>query len=198
MSQLKIGITGAHRTGKTTTMYALIERYPFKCRPLSFSASEVQKDMGYDSSIQSYDWETRKNIQTELLDAFIDEISSKRLSPFTLMDRTPLDFIAYTLLNAPDVLTEKDRMWVDSYINVAIKAINLYITDLVLIQPGIKLVEDAKSAPLDSVDAVAAIIYKFLLDPRITVRKHIIPSEMTNLDDRIKFIEGIFNDRSTL
>lgn len=187
-----IGLMGAHRTGKSTLCQALLSAGRGLLWEKEISISKMQKDLGYDSSNQSYDWDTRKSIQARLLAAFFKKIHE----PYTqsvvhhtvISERTPLDLIGYLVMNAPENPTAGDLEWIDNYIANCIALTNVNYSKVFLLQPGIEYVECATSAKEDSMDILNAIYLKTLLDPRLTVDRVIVPQEMTDLTERVLFV----------
>lgn len=187
-----IGLLGAHRTGKSTLCQALLSAGRGSFWEKEISISKMQKDMGYDSSNQSYDWETRKSIQSGLLDAFFKKLHEETIAHAVvanlITERTPLDLIGYLVMNAPENPTAEDLEWIDNYIANCIALTNVNYSKVFLLQPGIEYVECATSAKEDSMDILNAIYLKTLLDPRLTVDRVIVPQEMTDLTERVLFV----------
>ena len=187
-----IGLLGAHRTGKSTLCQALLSAGRGSFWEKEISISKMQKDMGYDSSNQSYDWETRKSIQSGLLDAFFKKLHEETIIRAVvanlITERTPLDLIGYLVMNAPENPTAEDLEWIDNYIANCIALTNASYSKVFLLQPGIEYVECATSAKEDSMDILNAIYLKTLLDPRLTVDRVIVPQEMTDLTERVLFV----------
>ena len=187
-----IGLLGAHRTGKSTLCQALLSAGRGSFWEKEISISKMQKDMGYDSSNQIYDWETRKSIQSGLLDAFFkkrhEETIVHAVVANLITERTPLDLIGYLVMNAPENPTAEDLEWIDNYIANCIALTNVNYSKVFLLQPGIEYVECATSAKEDSMDILNAIYLKTLLDPRLTVDRVIVPQEMTDLTERVLFV----------
>lgn len=187
-----IGLLGAHRTGKSTLCQALLSAGRGSFWEKEISISKMQKDMGYDSSNQSYDWETRKSIQSGLLDAFFKKLHEETITRAVvanwITERTPLDLIGYLVMNAPENPTAEDLEWIDNYIANCIALTNINYSKVFLLQPGIEYVECATSAKEDSMDILNAIYLKTLLDPRLTVDRVIVPQEMTDLTERVLFV----------
>ena len=187
-----IGLLGAHRTGKSTLCQALLSAGRGSFWEKEISISKMQKDMGYDSSNQSYDWETRKSIQSGLLDAFFKKLHEETITRAVvanwITERTPLDLIGYLVMNAPENPTAEDLEWIDNYIANCIALTNVNYSKVFLLQHGIEYVECATSAKEDSMDILNAIYLKTLLDPRLTVDRVIVPQEMTDLTERVLFV----------
>ena len=187
-----IGLLGAHRTGKSTLCQALLSAGRGSFWEKEISISKMQKEMGYDSSNQSYDWETRKSIQSGLLDAFFKKLHKETITRAVvanwITERTPLDLIGYLVMNAPENPTAEDLEWIDNYIANCIALTNINYSKVFLLQPGIEYVECTTSAKEDSMDILNAIYLKTLLDPRLTVDRVIVPQEMTDLTERVLFV----------
>lgn len=196
-----IGLMGAHRTGKSTLHDVLTQDinnqrvHQFSSIPVSISS--WQREIDYRSSNQSYAWEKRKLIQTRLFHRFEQTLAYNRtvirpavVNPNTkshvqISERTPLDLIGYLLLNAPDEPTQEDLEWIDSYKAKCIGLTNAFYEKIFLLQPGIPYVECDTSAKEDSMDKLNAFYLHTLLDPRLIIDRHIIDSNMTNLNDRV-------------
>lgn len=194
-----VGLVGAHRTGKTTLCDALNAESHYSLSRLHVSISEMQKEIGFDSSIQSYPWHTRKKIQEHLLARFDDLLYSNqkhppilalRVEPISMItERTPIDLIGYALLNAPDYPSDEDKEWIAQYIKDCIDLTNRYYEKLFLLQPGIAYVACDTSAGEDSIDKLHSIYLAQFLDSSIGVERYIIPEDMLSLHERIKFVK---------
>lgn len=191
-----MGLIGAHRVGKTTLMNQLAKG-PFEAVPISIN--KMQRNRGYDSSNQNYSFEDRMIIQRHLLDDFNDFLYKRLNRPrpavirsygVMVTDRTPLDLIGYTLLALVDPITPAQGEDLMKYINDCIELTNKYFTDLILIQPGIELIPDPKSAPCDE-DMIAklnGIYMMYMLNSQVTANKCIMPPELTDLTDRCGYV----------
>lgn len=194
-----IGLLGSHRVGKTTLCKALVNGNRGAFSEVPISISELQRGMGYDSANQTYDWETRKNIQNKLLIAFSNilrdsmyltgVLRAQRMS-IAVSERTPLDLVGYLLLNAPEYVSEEDAVWIKNYINNCIELTNEYYNKVFLVQPGIGYVPDAKSPGQESMDKLNAIYLSLLMDSKLEVERVIIPEDVTDLEERICIVMG--------
>ena len=194
-----IGLLGSHRVGKTTLCKALVNGNRGALSEVPISISELQRGMGYDSANQTYDWETRKNIQNKLLIAFSNilrdsmyltgVLRAQRMS-IAVSERTPLDLVGYLLLNAPEYVSEEDAAWIKNYINSCIELTNEYYRKVFLIQPGIGYVPDAKSPGQESMDKLNATYLSLLMDSKLEVERVIIPEDVTDLEERICIVMG--------
>ncbi|WP_151708854.1 hypothetical protein [Acinetobacter brisouii] len=183
-----LGLVGAHRTGKTT----LAEVFSQKTGALlvKMDISSIQRELGYDSANQSYDFDTRMTIQEALLQRF-NAIYATHKGKDAVCDRTPLDLIGYTLGVVDDTLTPEQSNRVQRYISQCIDSANCNFASIVLVQPGIKIVESEKSAK-----SIAAYIEKLnmiylgvLCDERLKIQRNYLPKWMTDLDRRVKACE---------
>lgn len=182
-------LTGAHRTGKSTLAQAFSEKTgtPF----VRTGASQVFQEMGLDPKVD-YPMEVRLEIQKRILEAF-DRQCRQQSSGLFITDRTPLDFAAYTLAdcqrsNVPDSLHKTVEKYVDDCIDVA----NRNFSVMVIVQPGIPLVEDPTKAPanIPYVEHISHLIMGMLVSERIRADHFYIPRYMTNLDDRVSCVEA--------
>lgn len=187
-----IGLVGAHRTGKSTLCQALQEVRQGFLKEHKISISKMQSQLGYNSSNQSYDWETRKSIQSYLLSMFESSLGLGRIQLAQMLvrisERTPLDLIGYTVVNMPDNATQEDIEWVSAYTEKCIRLTNQYYSNIFLLQPGISYVECETSAKEDLMESLNAVYLRTFLDPRLTVEKHIVPADMLDLAERIGFV----------
>ena len=191
-----IGLVGAHRVGKTTLCMELLKG-PYTEVPISIS--KIQQRIGYISSNQLYDWETRKLIQVGLLTEFSRILNTGKCATGILQmqkmataisERTPLDLVGYLLINVPDQLTEEDSLWIKDYISSCIDLTNEYYERVFLVQPGIAYVHDDKSAGQETIDQLNAIYLSLLMDNRLSVERVIIPEEVTDLEERVQIVVG--------
>lgn len=193
-----IGLIGAHRVGKSYLVKELT-RGPF--RELEVSISKWQKELGYDSSNMNYTWETRKDIQIGLFRKFAEVLRDSRRRVIravvdttkVISERTPLDLIGYAYLNAPPNPTESDMKWLYDYASLCIQLTNDYYDQVVLVQPGIEFVHDAKSPSEDSVEILNAHYQNVLMDSRLKPKKFIMDRTVTDIRDRVAYVLGAAN-----
>ena len=176
----RIGLTGAHRVGKSTLAEVLAKDIKADYTPVGISA--IQAAYGYDSSKQDYPWEERKNIQEMLLREF--SLRIYRLLKVT--DRTPLDLVGYAMWSFPDNPTKEDTAWLENYIQLCIELTNRNYAGVALVQPGIPLVSSPTSAPADAemIETFNQCYLSLFLDPRLRIKKFIIPRELIDTDRR--------------
>ena len=198
MSANITGFIGAHRTGKST----LVNRLTGLTKPsykIEVSITVMQAKGGWESSNQSYDWETRKQIQTHLLLQFrelLHDVTHQRAWGGPLMtERTPLDLIGYLILNAPESPTEEDIKFINNYTAACVKLTDEFYNQIYFVQPGIPYKPESKSASYETIEKLSDIYSAILLSQRIKPTLHIIPEGMLDLNQRLAFIERTSNVR---
>ena len=202
-----IGLLGAHRVGKSTL--ALTAAAAFNLKYIPVSISKMQEKHGFDSSNQSYSFEDRMMIQEHIYYEFQSLLSATAAGAHfvqtanvrltrdvpkvngIIFDRTPLDLIGYTLIHVGDQLTENQSTWLLNYINGCIDLTNKYFTSVIQIQPGIPLVsaDTSAKASLGMIEHLNAIYMAYLLDPRVRIKRDLMPREITDLEDRLNFLK---------
>ena len=187
----RIGLTGAHRVGKSTLAEVLAKDTKAKYAPVGIS--DMQAAYGYDSSKQDYPWEERKKIQELLLGEFSNQLLGLRVyhvepvnRPLKITDRTPLDLVGYAMWSFPDNATKEDTAWLENYIQLCIELTNRNYRGIALVQPGIPLVSSPTSAPADAemIETFNQCYLSLFLDPRLRIKKFIIPRELIDVDRR--------------
>lgn len=183
-----LGLIGSHRTGKTT----LAEAFAHKSGAtiIKMNIGSLQKELGYESSNQSYDFDTRMDIQEHLLRRF-DEIYTAVKGLEAVADRTPLDLIGYTMLAVKDDLSEAQSDRLEKYVVDCINLTNEFFSALVLLQPGIPLTTADTSAKSCKalMEKLNFIYLGTITDERNIVPHFYIPRSMTDIDCRVKACE---------
>ena len=187
-----IGLCGAHRTGKTTLARVFAEKHGLAFVETSLSA--IFKDMGYDPA-EKFDFATRLTIQEEILkrtDAMYAAIGAK----LAITDRTPIDYIAYTLADAvgdavPEALQERFAKYVQDCIDVT----NKRFCALLVVQPGIQIVAEEGKAVLNKayIEHLNALILGLTVDERIRPAHFYLPRTMLEMEDRLSAVEYALN-----
>lgn len=201
-----IGLIGAHRVGKSTLAGYIAAKYQFKF--ISVSIAKMQRKHGFDSSNQSYDFQTRMEIQEYLLFEFRDLLylhstmtqtanMTRDVKPEPIFDRTPLDLIGYTLIHVTDQLTDEQSAWLLDYIDQCIKLTNEYFTHIMLVQPGIPLVSDNTTSARASagiIEHLNAVYLAYMVDPRVKSNTSILPREILDMDERANYFKEHLTD----
>lgn len=183
-----IGLCGAHRTGKTSLARAFAEK--FELEFVQTSASQVFKDLGLDAATH-YDFATRLTIQEEILKRFDEQYAEVGAKP-AIADRTPLDMLGYTMAEAiqhavPAELQDRFKKYVQSCIDVTNKRFGV----LLVVQPGIQVVEEEGKAALNDayIEHLNSIILGLSVDERIKAQHFYIRRSMTDMDERIAALD---------
>lgn len=188
-----IGLSGPHRCGKTTLGDALAQDIgvPF----VRTSAAEVFSLLNKDPKA-NYPIEERLAIQEAILFAFEKQYAlAREYSAVFVSDRTPLDLAAYMLCDVqratlagmhPEVAT-----LVTNYVRRCIDATNRWFSTVVLVQPGIALVEADGKAPCCPayIEHMKVVLKGLMLDERLGCRHYVIPSRYVHLDDRVASVK---------
>lgn len=184
-----IGLSGAHRTGKTSLAKAYAEKHqvPFAVT----SASQVFKDMGLDPSV-TYDLTTRLDVQNAVLDAC--EKVYKAQNGIFITDRCPLDMIAYTMADIKgDTIGGNNRLIKEAtdYIARCFDVMNKYFGIVIVVQPGIPIVAEPGKASLDPVyiEHLNSLCMGLSIDPRLKAMHFYIPRRLLTIEDRLSAVE---------
>lgn len=194
-----IGLVGAHRVGKSTLCKGILRAANGLIEEVPISISDMQSKLGFNSANQNYDWETRKRIQTGLLNLFIEILAkadtiyqNKINNSDVITERTPLDLVGYVLSNAPDEPTEEDREWINAYIVGCIKLTNIYYTKVIFVQPGIPYKHAFTSAGHDTIDKVNEALLSVIINPLLTTAVHLMPADILDHSQRVNYATDIF------
>lgn len=184
-----IGLAGAHRTGKTTLAKAYAEKYEYEFAQTSVSA--IFRDLGHDPS-ESFDFKTRLSIQEQILirmTRFYREVSNQRV----ITDRTPIDFMGYTLAEAVgETVQPEDQERLVRYMNDCFEVTNRFFSEIVVVQPGIPLVEEEGKAALNKgyIEHLNNLIIGLCCDERLKIAHFYIPRSRVELEARVLSIES--------
>lgn len=190
---MSLAFVGAHRTGKSTLADAFAQQagVPF----VQTGASEVFNILGLDPKAE-YPIERRISIQAAILRAFEAQWSdAARRSTFFVSDRSPLDLASYlladvsrqTLAGRPEVAAA-----VTDYVRACIESANRFFHTIILVQPGIPLVEEKGKAPACPayMAHLNAIMLGLLGDERLQLAARKMPRAVLALDQRVR---AVFN-----
>lgn len=171
-----IGLSGSHRTGKTTTKNLLLERLGNHYSEVPFSISREIHRMGYDPSNLNYPLSIRMQIQEGLFQRMAQILQARqgliKLARIEygdrIADRTPLDLAAYAM-TVPEYSEEKAQ-WLDDYIVRCINLTNAYFDKILLFSPtNVPYVYDQKSASEDTRDYVHDLLCGVANNPLLKV-----------------------------
>lgn len=188
-----LGLSGSHRTGKTTLAAAFAEQE--KRTFVRTSASEVFALLGKDPKVD-YPIGERIAIQEAILYAFERQYqeAEKRDVPW-ISDRTPIDLASYMMADVMRGTFEGEpefAMMVNDYVARCIAATNLWFSTVILVQPGIKVVEAPGKAPgcpayIEHLNVIQAGL---LINEDLVVRHYMIPRRFTDLESRIECLKN--------
>lgn len=185
-SALGMGLTGAHRTGKTTLAKSLSE---INEAPLALSsASAVAEEMGIDLT-KPLKFDMRLAFQERLLDAYEKLYASYDCLFFS--DRTPLDLAAYLIADVPNDLTDEDVITrTNNYVERCMAVTEKYFCMVTVVQPGIQYVaEPGKPLPNSSYqEAINTICLGLMYDDRLQANFDVLPRRVTDHNERLKWI----------
>ena len=181
---MKIGLCGSHRTGKTTLAKAISKqlKIPF----IQTSTSEVFKQHGLHPA-QPLDFKKRLWIQHRVLEA------ATRIWPIEsghfITDRTPIDFIAYTLADIQGA-TQVDFVELEIYLTHCFEVTNQFFTQIVVLQPAIELIYEEGKAALNRayIEHLNLIIQGLCSDERLNCPSQTLKRHIINLQERVQQI----------
>lgn len=200
---MRIAISGAHRTGKTTLAKALAARLECMYEPSNISGSPVWKLLGMDPTAV-LTFSERAVLQNKLL-----EYLESRYASFTgllgnwITDRSPVDILAYLMANVDGTCSD---LFYDIFakMQTKVKQINdNYIDITILVQPGISFDGTCPEDKLKVGKVYLSEIYKETLNSLIFAQTTFISSSQTSfvviprnvitIDNRVKFVEEIIS-----
>lgn len=179
---MTIGLVGAHRTGKTTLARLYAEREQIEL--VETSTSALFKELGF-SPKADYDLKTRLFIQRKVLDA-MDKAYCKASGVF-ITDRTPLDALSYTLADVTrENINGELAKELEVYSSDCFKVLNRHFNILMLVSPGIELIEEEGKAPANTayIEHIHNLALGLLVGEYVEANHYFIPRWMTNLDQR--------------
>lgn len=181
-----LGLSGGHRTGKTTLARLFAEKHgiPF----VYTSASETWKRMGLDPA-ERHPFALRLRVQQAILEDCRALYAAQRETFIT--DRTPLDFLGYTYADINGRITEEERALLHDYERECFATLNLYFRMVVIVQPGIPIVEEPGKAVSEPayIDHLNHLMIGLSNDDRMTSAKFYIRKRDTSIESRIKALE---------
>ncbi|MBP6821452.1 MAG: AAA family ATPase [Acidobacteria bacterium] len=181
-----IGLCGAHRTGKTTLAMELAQLTGKQF--VRTRVTEIFAQHGLHAA-QVMDFETRLGIQYRILEAC--ESDWQNASGDFITDRTPVDFLAYTLgdVQGKTAVNQKN---LDSYIERCFDLTNSFFDTLVILQPGIPLAEAEGKAALNKayIEHINSLVIGLCHDERVQSKIITLNREVIELDERIRRISA--------
>lgn len=188
---MRIGITGAHRTGKSTLAKAVAYELGYAALLTSVSNAPIWEQLHVQPSEQ-FTFAERLEIQRHLMEYLEKQYASTTEKNF-VADRTPLDLLGYLFANVDSTCSD---LWADSaraLIGKAIFTVTRYFDKIFLVQPGIPAIVDAGK----SGKVFMSSIYQTALNNNIMAfginyidpsKFIIIPSNILKHDSRVGYI----------
>lgn len=184
-----LGLIGAHRVGKTTLARAWAEKN--KGIFLETPTSRIFTELGHDPS-DTFEFRTRMDIQETILARFEDVYAEASLTVPVITDRTPIDMLGYTLAEAVGNHVPEDQIErLMKYINRCFELTNERFSMVVLVQPGIPIIDaPGKAAPNKAlIEHLNALMLGFIADPRLKVPHFYLQRYITDLEGRLQSLE---------
>lgn len=185
----KIGLCGAHRSGKTTLAKSLAVRLNFDF--LQTSATSVFAKLGLDPK-DNLNFNDRFRVQLAILNEFI--LLWSNCEGNYVSDRTPLDLLAYFLADLRGDSEIKPSQ-LNFYTDSCFDACEKYFSNLILVQPGIPLIYEPGKAAMNIgyIEHLNVIMTGLLQQSPIeSSGKLIIPRSILLLDERVNLIFNKF------
>ncbi|MDH1221118.1 AAA family ATPase [Aeromonas caviae] len=188
---MRIGICGAHRTGKTTLARALAESTGLTLMDAGVSA--VFRELGLEPS-RTLSFADRMKVQDAILAKYLDLMAG---AENVVIDRTPIDFIGYLLadLNQDHYQEEGVSQWVVEYIERCIQAARQTMSLIIFVSPGIPLEMAEGKGLVDPgyIRGVNWLMRGALVDSGVTYGY--LPPSYTDLDMRREWVEAMLQLR---
>jgi len=189
---MRIGLSGAHRTGKTTLAYEFAKKNNIEFIKTNASQIFEKNNISPNQKIGIVD---RVVIQHRLLKEF--EICWNENEFIT--DRTPLDLLGYLYC---DIMgdTYISESIIDFYTKKCVEIINKKFDYIFIIQPGIPLVYEKNKAPLNSIyiNHLNLVILGLSYLEKINTKIFVINENCLRISERINFIENILKEKDLL
>jgi hypothetical protein len=184
MDNKHYGLIGAHRVGKTTSAqkFAVSPHIAY----LQIDTNAIFVELGFNPKDQ-YDIETRLTIQEQLIERVEPQYRDNSCS---ITDRTPIDFLIYMLADVtrdfPSRLEERFAAYQKRCIDMYFQ----YFQRGCVIQPGIPIIDVAKSAP-PSVAYIAHLNH-IAVGLANALNIDVMPIHILDLEERDEYLTAIF------
>lgn len=187
MNAIRLGLVGAHRSGKTTLAEALALKMHWPL--IKTQVSQVFKQAQLQPH-QALDFATRLWIQTQIIDVARADWQAEHF----ITDRTPIDFMAYTLADIQGE-TVVDIQALEDYLANCFETTNQIFTHLILLQPGIPLVYAPGKAALNKayIEHLNTLMLGLCHDQRLHCPRWIIKRHRLALEERIQMVLKIMD-----
>ena len=186
-----IGLTGSHRTGKTTLAKQIEEELGIEYVTLSVS-DVIRESTGVEcSQISSMD--QRLKAQRRLVEA-CDKTFLRRKGMF-ISDRTPIDVAAYTMGDACQDMTAAQQKEMLEIIDDCVDITNSSFQTLLLVQPGIPFIEEPGKPKMNMAyqELIHSLCLGLLSDQRTTVEWWFVNRNCTDQTKRMDAFKSILD-----
>lgn len=185
---MTIGLVGSHRVGKTTLAEAVSNDTDL---PLILtSTSSVCRDMGIDPAVEMT-FAKRMRLQNAILDHL--ELEWRAELAF-ITDRTPIDCLMYTtadITSGTAVSAKEYRLYKD-YASRCFDLTNQLFSTLVVVQPGIPIIEDTSKATAalneSYMEHLNIIAMGLVRDERIKAKSFYIHRQGLSMNHRVNAV----------
>lgn len=185
---MSIGLVGAQRVGKTTLARAFSQAEGV--RFVQTNTTGVFERLGLDPRAE-YPFDKRLEIQWRILEALEQSYAEVGLHDPFITDRTPIDLMTYTLADIQrSTLSDGQSDELVKYMRQCFQVANERLGVIVLVQPGIPLVEELGKAQanLGFMEHFNALARGLLASEQLTSEDFFIPRHVTNLSTRVEAI----------
>lgn len=185
---MNVGISGSHRVGKSTLAKAYSEAcgIPY----LQTNVVGTFERLGLDPKAD-YPFNVRLFIQAEILKDLRAIYESAKSFGVFITDRTPLCLLMYTMAevrrdNVGDDLTKELAQYVDD----CYRTINEFFSAIVLLQPGIGIVDDPTKGVVNFayMEHLNSLIFGLCADERMQTQYTYIPRGVLDLTRRVNAV----------
>lgn len=186
-----IGLTGAHRVGKTTLAKQFSASMGIPYVDMSFSNAILDK-MGLTSLEQINSLDQRLDYQLRRM-----ELTEKALTGWKepiITDRTPLDVAAYTMADFGQLMSAKQMELAEELVSEAHRITNARFRVMLLVYPGIPYIaEPGKPTPNLAYQAhIHTLILGLLADTRNRVSYFYLDRDTTDPAVRAQSLQNVY------
>jgi len=184
-----VSLTGAHRVGKTTLAREYAQKHGIEFVETSVSA--IFHDLGLNPAAPM-SFTQRLEVQREILKR-LDAIYERYAGRQAIFDRCPIDLLGYTLGDAVgDSVPAECQASLATYVQECYNVLNKRFTAIVLIQPGIAIVDaPGKAAPnLAYIEHLNSLMMGLAADPRCKVVSRYIGRHILDMEGRMRALES--------
>lgn len=187
---LGMGLSGAHRTGKSTIAARFAEKND--CPFINSSASQVAKELGLKVDLNMLPAD-RRRFQDAVLAAFSTRYETEAGNGLFVTDRTPLDFAAYSLVDWRPGCEEHDT-WLLDYVRRCYEVTSRFFYIVGVIQPGIPYVTGEGKPSPNTVyqELLNTVIMGLARDPDVDAGLVVLPRDCTDNETRVSVLESCY------